>query len=180
MRESLQQRIRRLFNHISVTPYVPDLTESYTLRLLESAGGAPAPVAASQGENQLLSFSFIGAIVEEAKEWNQKHKNLPGPNSSEYPIVMDSPFGALDPVYRSSVAEHLNLLADQVILLLTKTQWRGEVENSVQHKVGSQYVVTYHSPREDVKSDYVEINGQKYQTIDSSPNDYEYSIIQKV
>lgn len=180
MRESLQQRIRRIFNHMSVTPYVPDLTENYTLRLLESAGGAPAPVAASQGENQLLSFSFIGAIVEEAKEWNKKHQSLPGPDSDEYPIVMDSPFGTLDPVYRSSVAEHLNLLADQVILLLTKTQWRGEVENSVQHKVGRQYVITYYSPREDLKRDHIEINGQKYQTIDSSSNDYEYSIIQPV
>jgi DNA sulfur modification protein DndD len=180
MRNSLQKRIRRIFNQISVTPYVPDLTETYTLRLLESAGGSPAPVAASQGENQLLSFSFIGAIVEEAKEWNQKHKDLPGPNSSEYPIVMDSPFGALDPVYRCSIAEHLNLLADQVILLLTKTQWRGEVETSVQHKIGQQYVVTYHSPRQDIETDFVEINGQKYQTITASSNDFEYSIIQPI
>jgi DNA sulfur modification protein DndD len=180
MRKSLQRRIRNLFNQISVTPYVPDLTENYTLRLLESAGGSPAPVAASQGENQLLSFSFIGAIVEEAKEWNKKNKDLPGPNSSEYPIVMDSPFGALDPVYRCSIAEHLNLLADQVILLLTKTQWRGEVETSVQHKVGKQYVVTYHSPRNDIETDHVEINGQMYQTIAASPNDFEYSIIQPI
>ncbi|MAS93108.1 MAG: ATP-binding protein [Verrucomicrobiales bacterium] len=180
MRKSLQTRIRRLFARMSVTSYSPELTQAFTLRLLESSGGAPAPVASSQGENQLLSFSFIGAIVEEAKAWNEKHKNLPGPNSEQYPIVMDSPFGALDPVYRSSIADHLNILADQVVLLLTKTQWRGEVEVSIRHKVAKEYVVTYNSTKEDVEHDHIELHGEKYETVRQSDNDFEYSTIQLV
>ena len=91
---------------------------------------------------------------------------------------MDSPFGALDPTYRRHIAEHLNMLADQVVLLLTKTQWRGEVETALQNKVSRQYVITYNTPRDDVEPDYLTIEGQRFELVRESPNEFEFSTIQ--
>jgi len=180
MRLSLADRIKKLFSKISVTPYIPELNDKYELKLTERAGGTSAQVAASQGENQVLSFSFIGAIVEEAKEWAKKDSIIPGPSGCDYPIVMDSPFGALDRTNRRKVAEHLDILADQVILLLTKTQWEGEVENALSSKVGKEYVITYNSPKEDLTEEIINIEGNNYQLVRQSPDNYEYSTIQAV
>lgn len=62
-RVDLTKKVRALFDQISFTPYVPEITEDYALRLRESAGGLPLPVAASQGESQILSLCFIGGVI---------------------------------------------------------------------------------------------------------------------
>lgn len=187
LRANLNARIRQLFHQISVTPYVPDLNEDYSLTLHETAGGSKAMVAPSQGESQILSFCFIGAIVEEAKKFHAKQQELPGPESAEFPVVMDSPFGSLDPEYRRQLCEHLHKLADQVVIFVTKTQWRGEVENTLTSKIGRSYVLTYYSPRDDLdkvteESDNrnIRLNGGRYDLLKQSPNDFEFTEIQEV
>jgi len=146
-RKRLQKEISKLFSSISPTPYVPELGDDYSLRLLESAGGTALPVASSQGENQILSLAFIGSIMNVARKRYGKSAGLPTPDTSTYPVVMDSPFGSLDPIYRYQIAEHLPSLADQLIVLVSKTQWRGEVEHSLDKRIGRSYVFTYYSPK---------------------------------
>ena len=180
LRERLEKRIASIFRKISVTPYVPRLGDDYSLGLVEEAGGTPAPVAASQGESQVLSLSFIGGMVQEAREWHSKRNQLPGPAESEYPIVMDSPFGALDPANRRHVAEHINSIANQVVMLLTKTQWRDEVEQASQSRVGRSYVLTYYTPRDDFEEETIEIDGRVYDLVKRSPNEFEYTEIVEV
>ncbi len=48
-RVDLTKKVRALFDKISFTPYIPEITEEYALRLRESAGGMPLPVAARSG-----------------------------------------------------------------------------------------------------------------------------------
>lgn len=179
-RKKLQHKIANLFRTISPTPYVPDLGEDYSLRLLDSSGESALPVAASQGENQILSLSFIGSVMDLAREYYAKQENLPAPDTSTYPLVMDSPFGSLDPIYRHQIAEHLPALADQVVVLVTKTQWRGEVEQSMAKRSGRSYVLTYYSPKEEAQTDYIEINGKTYELIKCSPNEHEFTEIIEV
>lgn len=179
-RKKLVERVARIFSRISVTPYVPELTDEWGLRLLESAGGEPLPVAASQGESQILSLSFIASIIEQAREMQSKRAHLPGPDSAVYPMVMDSPFGSLDPVYRHQVAEHVPQLADQVLLFLTQTQWRGEVEQSLSGRVAHSYVLTYFTPRDDIQPEHIEIDGESFALVKRSPNEFEYTEICEV
>ena len=178
-RKKLGQRINQLFSKISVTPYVPKLADDWSLRLLESAGGSPLPVAASQGESQILSLSFIGSIIALARETLARGE-ITGPESAVYPIVMDSPFGSLDGTYRHQIAEHIPALADQVVLMATRTQWRGEVEESLSRRISRQYVLTYYTPRDDVEHDSIEIKGTSYDLVKRSPNEYEYTEITEV
>ena len=63
-RSSLERRVQEIFTSISFTPYIPKLSENYELTLVENTAGQETIVAASTGENQILSLSFIGGIID--------------------------------------------------------------------------------------------------------------------
>ena len=149
------------------------------MRLVENTSGVALPVAASTGENQILSLSFIGGIVDRVREWSQRN-TLMGPDSSTFPIVMDSPFGSLDEIYRRQVAKFLPQLASQLVILVTKTQWRVEVEQEISDYIGREYVLTYNSPKPDCEKDSIEIGGTIYPLVQNSPNQFEYSEIVEI
>jgi DNA sulfur modification protein DndD len=179
-RVDLTKKLRALFDTISYTPYIPEITEEYSLRLRESAGGMPLPVAASQGESQILSLCFIGAVIALAREYQSRKERLPGPDSSQFPVVMDSPFGSLGPSYRRQVSEHITRLADQVIMMVTNTQWRGEVEQSLRGRIGRAYVLQYYSPKSEFDSETIDIGSSAYELIKKSPNEFEYTTVLEV
>ncbi|XZN91493.1 MAG: AAA family ATPase [Microcoleus sp.] len=175
----LENRIQDIFSQISFTPYIPKLSDKYELTLVENTSGKPALVAASTGENQILSLSFIGGIIEGVREWSQKN-TLMGPDSSTFPIVMDSPFGSLDEIYRKQIAKKLPKLANQLVILVTKTQWRGEVAQEMENCTGREYVLVYNSPKPDCEEDAIELGGSRYPLVKHSPNEFEYTEIVEV
>jgi DNA sulfur modification protein DndD len=178
-RLDLEQRVQQIFQTISVTPYLPKITEKYELILSENTRGVETTVAASTGENQILSLSFIGGIIDRVRTWSEQ-KLLIGPESNTFPIVMDSPFGSLDRISRRQIAKILPQLANQLVVLVTKTQWRDEVETEMQPKIGKQYLLTYYTSKLDCPEDYLEINNTRYPLIKHSPNDFDYTEIVEI
>ncbi|OKH24274.1 AAA family ATPase [Chroogloeocystis siderophila] len=178
-RLQLEKRIQEIFNKISITPYIPKISEKYELTLIENTSGVEAPVAASTGENQILSLSFIGSIINKVREWSER-KMLMVADGSTFPIVMDSPFGSLDETYRRQIAKIIPQLANQLIVLVSNTQWRGEVETEMTSRIGREYVLTYYSSKPDCEEDTIEITGQEYPLVRQSPNEFEYTEILEV
>lgn len=175
----LEKRVQDIFSEISFTPYIPKLSDKYELTLVENTSGKESLVAASTGENQILSLSFIGGIIAGVREWSQKN-TLMGPDSSTFPIVMDSPFGSLDEIYRKQIANKLPKLANQLVVLVTKTQWRGEVAQEMESFIGREYVLVYNSPKADCEEDAMELGGTRYPLVKRSPNEFEYTEIVEV
>jgi len=175
----LEKRVQEIFSQISFTPYIPKLSDNYELTLTESTLWQEATVAASTGENQILSLSFIGGIIDRVREWSDT-KMLMGPDSSTFPVVMDSPFGSLDVIYRRQIAKIIPKLANQLIVLVTKTQWRGEVAQEMQNYIGKEYVLAYNSPKPDCEEDVIEIGSERYPLVRQSPNEFEYTEIIEV
>jgi DNA sulfur modification protein DndD len=178
-RSQLEKRVQNIFAKIAFKPYLPTLTENYELRLLEKTAGDELKVPASTGENQILSLSFIGGIIEGVREWSQKN-TLMGLDSSTFPMVMDSPFGSLDVIYRRQIAHILPNLANQLLVLVTQTQWRDEVAEELQPRIGREYILTYNSPKPDCQEDEIELGGVRYPVVKHSPNEFEYTEIQEV
>ncbi|WP_071516613.1 AAA family ATPase [Geitlerinema sp. PCC 9228] len=178
-RWQLQQRVQELFSQISFTPYIPKISEKYELTLVENTAGSEATVAASTGEHQILSLAFIGAIIDRVRDWSRRN-TIMAPDSSTFPIVMDSPFGSLDEVYRRQIAKTLPTLANQLVILVTKTQWRGEVAAEIHPYLGKQYVLVYNSPKSDCEQDWIEVNGDRYPLVRESHNGFEYTEILEV
>lgn len=175
----LEKKVQEIFSQISFTPYIPKLSEKYELTLVENTAWQEAEVAASTGENQILSLSFIGGIIDRVREWSG-NKMLMGPDSSTFPVVMDSPFGSLDEIYRRQIAKTIPKLANQLIVLVTKTQWRGEVAQEMADYIGREYVLVYNSPKPDCEEDAIEISGDRYPLVKQSPNEFEYTEIIEV
>ena len=179
-RRRLESKIREVFRTISITPYIPVLDDDYSLRLTDTEGGEiPVTVAASTGESQILSLSFIGSVIQLAKEQRAKNDQMTGASDVTYPVVMDSPFGALDPHHRSKIAQHLPSMADQVVTMVTKSQWSGEVENQLNDRIGKTYVLTYYSPRNDIERSEVQLVGEKFTLVEPG-SDHEYTSITEV
>jgi DNA sulfur modification protein DndD len=179
-RQRLESKIREVFRTISITPYNPVLDDNYCLRLTDTEGGEiPITVAASTGESQVLSLSFIGSVIQLAKEQKAKDDQLTGASDVTYPVVMDSPFGALDPHHRSKIAQHLPTMADQVVTMVTKSQWSGEVESQLNDRIGKTYVLTYYSPRDDIDRSEIQLVGEKF-TLVEPQSDHEYTSIVEV
>ncbi|MEH2197617.1 AAA family ATPase [Nostoc sp.] len=179
-RLQLEKRVQEIFMEISVTPYIPKISDKYELTLVENTTGIEAPVAASTGENQILSLSFIASIIDKVREWSEKRKMMMIPDSSTFPIVMDSPFGSLDESSRRHIAKTIPQLANQLIVLVTKTQWRGEVEAEMTERIGREYVLTYYSSKPDCEQDYIELAGERYPLVKQSPNEFEYTEVMEV
>jgi DNA sulfur modification protein DndD len=178
-RLELEQCVQSIFQTISVTSYLPKITEKYELILVETTRGVETTVAASTGENQILSLSFIGGIIDRVRAWSEQ-KLLSVPQSNTFPIVMDSPFGSLDRISRRQIAQILPRLANQLVVLVTKTQWRDEVETEMHAKIGKQYILTYYTSKLDAPEDYLEIDGRRYPLIQHSPNDFDYTEITEI
>jgi DNA sulfur modification protein DndD len=172
----LEKRIQEIFTEISFTGYMPQITDKYELALMDNSGLISTPVAASTGENQILSLSFIGAITDQVRKWSKK-KIFIAPESGTFPIVMDSPFGSLDEISRRQVAKIIPKLANQLIVLVTKTQWRGEVQSEMADFIGKQYILTYYSTKSDCELDTIEIQGVSYPLVLQSHDGFDYTKI---
>ena len=64
----LERRIQEIFSEIAFVPDIPKISEKYELNLVENTTGIGATVAASTGENQILSLSFIASIIDRVRE----------------------------------------------------------------------------------------------------------------
>jgi DNA sulfur modification protein DndD len=96
------------------------------------------------------------------------------------PLWIDSAFGSLDEISRRHVATVIPRLANQLIVLVSKTQWRFEVEEQMEQRVGKEYVLTCYSPRDDSQLDDIDLHGERYSLVRKSPNDFEYTEIVEV
>ncbi len=149
VRVDLSERVDRTFQSIIRKPVRALIDENYKLQVLKTTPSGEEYVVAEQstGERQVTSLSFISSIISLAKErHNKKSLFFQG---GLYPLVMDSPFGALDDDYRSKVASEVSHLAEQVIMFVSNSQWKGNVKSACEDKVGKSYQLIYHSPKLD-------------------------------
>jgi len=175
----LEHKVREIFRQVSFKTQVPKLTDNYELVLVETLSDGESVVAPSTGENQILSLSFIGSIIERVRYWSKKH-SLIGLDSSSFPIVMDSPFGTLDENYRRQIARLIPILADQLVVLVTKTQWRGEVETEMELYIGKEYVLVFNSAKPDGQPESIVLHGDAYPLVRQSPNEFEWTEVVEV
>lgn len=160
-REAIERDIDAIVQKFMRKPATVKLDRDYQLRLYDDRG---IESAKSTGENQLLGLAFTGAIARYAKEREGKLDDILLPGTVA-PLVVDSPFGHLDPLYRRGVAEFLPSLASQVILLVSTSQASDAVMSTLADKVGEEYILTRHnlSDGANKQEEVVEIRGSTYE-----------------
>ncbi|PJI88485.1 hypothetical protein DAH55_20120 [Sphingomonas koreensis] len=159
-RAAIEAEIDSIVKRFMRKPATVRLDRDYQLRLFDERG---VEIAKSTGENQLLGLAFTGAIAKYAKEREQDLDDILLPGTVA-PLVVDSPFGHLDPLYRRGVAEFLPNLASQVILLVSTSQASEAVMTTLSDKVGQEYVLTRHNRSDGAgkQPETIEIRGSTY------------------
>ncbi|MFC4681410.1 AAA family ATPase [Exiguobacterium aestuarii] len=140
VKTELEEKIKLTYSQLLRKDYPISLTDNYELLVSDVNGGS---IGLSQGESQITSLAFIGAIVDLTREYKDKEKGHALDEDLKlgniFPLVMDSPFGALDADHRSRVATNLPKLSDQVVVIVSTSQWRGEVDEAINHRIGKSY-----------------------------------------
>ncbi len=159
-RKTIIEKVNDILKETARRNYFANIDESFNLDMFY--GQTKTPVAKSSGENQLLSLSFIASLVGFAAERRKETSQLLKPGTMA-PLMLDSPFGQLDPSYRQSTAEFLPTLAGQVVLLVSKTQGDGDVIDALGDKIGAEYVLISEVVDEQggKPSDIIQLHGQE-------------------
>ena len=136
-REDMDEKIKHVFANISrKEDREACLNEKFELTIRNKVSHQPQIL--STGERQITSLAFIGALVSYAKEKTQSDL-ITDFSGGDFPIVMDSAFGNLDPTHKANVAKGLPQLASQVIVIISDEQWKGTVEENIAERVHSVY-----------------------------------------
>ncbi len=155
VRHSVNNRVNTIFKDIIAKDYYARISEDYSLEILKDVGETTGiSVAKSQGERQVASLSFIATLISLAKERYESDENATYFKGGIYPMIMDSPFGSLDPTYQQRVSRMLPEMAHQVVVMVTQSQWSDEVASEMEHVAGARYYLDYHDPAEDPDTEY--------------------------
>ncbi len=145
----LQKKIDEIYTSFTRKGYRPIISDDFTVKVYKKVGSSLKEVPLSKGERGVTSISFIGALTDlvrnESNVMNEKKL---------YPIVLDSPFGELDMEHRKLISEGLPYLAEQVIVLVSDSQWEGPVEKALKNKLGRKYGIKNYNPKKNPNTNY--------------------------
>lgn len=139
VRKLSNKKIRDTFGSIASKSLAAEITDDFELKIWQSVGGERVEVDKSTGERQIASLAFIGSLVAIARERYETDSKTEYFTGGIYPLVMDSPFGALDMEHRREVSRVIPELANQVVVFATDSQWNGPVKEEMTPMVGNQY-----------------------------------------
>lgn len=155
VRENINDRVNEIFQDIIAKDYYAKIDDDYSMLVLKDIGSQQeVSVAKSTGERQVASLSFIASLVSLAKERYESDDEAIHFKGGIYPVIMDSPFGYLDPEYQRKVSSMMPKMAEQVVVLVTQSQWSDAVEGELDRVAGRKFHLDYHNPQEDRSIDY--------------------------
>jgi DNA sulfur modification protein DndD len=143
VRKLADQRVGSMFDAIAHKDLEAEITDEFELKIRQRVGDQWTELSKGTGETQIASLAFIGSLVAIARERYEKDADAQYFTGGIYPLVMDSPFGALDDEHRRQVATLIPELGNQVVVLVTDSQWGGPVEAEMQSRAGAQYTLDF-------------------------------------
>jgi DNA sulfur modification protein DndD len=176
----LLERLEEVWSSIAIKNYTARLSEDFRLQLTKMIGTRREPVVgASTGEKQVLSLAFVGALGDKAR--STYHAAGAGDTLFKgglYPLVIDSAFGTLEVDYRRDVTRWITTLAPQLIIMVSESQWRKEVEEEMSRSIGKEYVMKYETPKQ--KARMISLRGREYPYVVQSDDGHERAVFEEV
>jgi DNA sulfur modification protein DndD len=172
LRPLLNEEISKHFRKIMDRDFWPEVADDFTLRIRKRVAGSAASgqeseidAALSTGQRTVTSLVFIASLVALASRRSKIPTIVRGLSGADYPIAIDSPFGSLS-MFRKDVARYVPELAPQVLLLVSPTQYDGDVNEALESsgRVGKRYYLSFTGPtiRENANPELV-VGNQKIQ-----------------
>ena len=184
VRKSLDSQVSDIWTDAAVKDYKASVSQDFRLELHKQVRGKTQPVhGASTGEKQVLALSFVGALVRRAKKNAERSKDSKNTTNlivgDNYPLVMDSPFGSLEPDYQKKIAEWIPTLASQVVVMVSRSQWSSQIDNAFRGRIGKEYILELHTPKEGT-AQVIKILDKERPYVVETNNQFENTEIQEV
>jgi DNA sulfur modification protein DndD len=181
-RQALNVSIRSVWEEVAVKDFDLDVSSAFQLDYTKKFGDDKVPANPSQGEQQIGNLAFVGSLVKRAREpLATKYLKSRQFTSSYFTLVVDSPFGALAPQYQGRIAKAIPDLVNQVVLLVSNSQWTGAVENAIGDRVGRHYIAQVQTtkPTGEGSTTQTSIGGRSYDLVRYG-QEAEMSVIEEV
>ena len=178
VKENVSEEINSILLNVTGGYIKAEVTNDFQLKTLREIEGSDVSIAKSTGQNQVTSLAFIGSLVKIAKQ----HYDDVSPSNflrgGEFPMVMDSPFGTLDPTYGPKIAGLIPSLTPQVIVMASGTQWSPQIERALRPRVGKEYVLVRYetNPSEELN---IKVLGTEYSLLKKTDS-YTRTSVQEV
>jgi DNA sulfur modification protein DndD len=137
------EMVQDTFGEIASKELTAEITDEFELKIWQDVGDRRVEVDKSTGERQIASLAFVGSLVKIARDRYEADTDTDYFTGGIYPLVMDSPFGALDKSHRRQVGRVIPTLASQVVVFATDSQWEGPVEQEMEDRIGEQYWLNF-------------------------------------
>lgn len=175
LRTDLLKLVQERFSELTIRKLTLSLNTSYELKATESLAGEDVNVALSTGELQSLSLAWAGSLIE-----IQRSQRLT--DNPELPLVMDSPWGSLGTDYSRVISSYIDNLADQVIFMVTDSQYRNVESDELKIRTGKSILIVQHVNRKDVGQHIKEIDlgGRRHSLIVETDHEFHWSEIVEV
>lgn len=143
VRKMSNKRVNEKFGQIATKDLTAKINQDFELKITQTVGNDEVEVDKSTGERQIASLAFIGSLVSIARDRYEQDTDSDYFEGGIYPLVMDSPFGALDKSHRRQISKVIPTLANQVIVFATDSQWEGPVEQEMSRRAAQQYWLNF-------------------------------------
>ena len=143
VRKVSNKKVQETFSTIARKEFKAEITNDFELKIYQGKSDGRGEVEKSTGERQIASLAFIGSLVSIARDRYESSGENEYFTGGIYPLVMDSPFGALDNKHRREISSILPSLASQVVVFATDSQWEGPVEEEMSTVIGKQYWLNF-------------------------------------
>lgn len=180
LRTDLSRQLNEVWGRIAIKDYVARLDNDFRLRLTKEIGGQEEPVrGASTGEKQVLSLAFVGALSAKARATFDKAKQSKALfRGGLYPLIIDSAFGSLEIEYRRDVARWIPTLSPQIILLVSESQYRQEVQDELAARIGKEWILQCVTPKNATRD--ISVGGRSYPYVTQSSDGFERTTFTEV
>lgn len=149
IRKLSNEKISQTFDEIATKKLSAEINDDFKLKIRQRVNDEWIEVDKSTGERQIASLAFIGSLVDIARDRYNSDSESEYFTGGIYPLVMDSPFGALDDTHRREVSRVIPQLANQVVVFATDAQWEGPVQEEMTPVVGQEYWLNFNQGEAD-------------------------------
>lgn len=164
IRSELESRVNETYGDIINHDYRVHVSSEFVVSLTQVVNGLEMPAAKSTAETYALYLAYIAQL----SKLNNDLARVSTTGDSEFgervPIVMDASFGDFDDTPARQLAAALPNLSHQVIVLVSKRQGQGLVEEELEERCGRKAVLTMHvvkgSGRKAVEDEKIEVDGK--------------------
>ncbi len=163
--DQISAALNKVVSNSTRRKYVAQVASDYTVALYDgNVGGDRQKVQVlSSGEHRLVNLCFVSALVKVCRDRQHDKNGLLTPGAVA-PLVIDAPFGELDPEYQSLAVATMIDQADQLVLFLSKTHRTSEVDQTIRPKLGKEWIlVASHTAEAGGAADVeIEVAGKNY------------------